>query len=472
MSSTIVTRMHFNKYYTKEEISKLEVGSKEYKYYLRSCWARCRGKNNIVDYSNREEAVDVLSESSELKKDDLTKVYCDGDNIPSVIGYMSHRHGSEGLFSLEHNNFTKDEMKSIKKKLSKTKNVVFDGVISLDAMHRNLFSSIDEVRNIIKEPFKDLLEANDRSIDDYDIYIAVHNNTAHKHLHYTMVYKYDEVVDTEDNSKFNKKSFDRFRKNQSKNVRQYDTNMAFDLRSLLKNLYKEEISSDEFARRIEILSNELGDLHDVKQFARLEKQQQESIKKFNESMKDYFGFRKLYSEFLGELDSRVKDFKDNIKEFDGNIKEADHFKNNVLDGFESFMNNSLLKCVIKTRKHYALRKNLIRRKRNASIDYDSYKNIATERSMNKARLKSEDIAFKKSLKEEESLYIYSPLKNAFYNKYMELENEFRSAISSLIEYFNANKDSMSEAERNELIDRVNNEQSRRIEEEDEMEMEM
>lgn len=141
---------------------------------------RCGEKRNIVNYINRENAVNEANTSTSSVAD-----VCADLNIKesSISDYMAHRPGSTGSFNQD-GMLDKDALFDYEEKLRKTGSIIWSSVISFTPeIAATYCKNKEEAQNLIKSHLGKLFDKTDYNIENIDWFGAYHVNTDNPHIH-------------------------------------------------------------------------------------------------------------------------------------------------------------------------------------------------------------------------------------------------------------------------------------------------
>ena len=145
---------------------------------------RCKNKRNIVNYSNRENAVNSSIETRSSEVDQI----CADLNVSagSIASYVNNRPGSTGSFNTEKMLDEKDLL-AYQEKLKSTQSIVWSAVLSFTPEIAAAFcKNKDDAQNLLNENLPILFKDTKFDISNIDWFGSYHRNTDNPHVHFVM----------------------------------------------------------------------------------------------------------------------------------------------------------------------------------------------------------------------------------------------------------------------------------------------
>ena len=314
---------------------------------------RCKNKRNIVNYSNRENAVNSSIETRSSEVDQI----CADLNVSagSIASYVNNRPGSTGSFNTEKMLDEKDLL-AYQEKLKSTQSIVWSAVLSFTPEIAAAFcKNKDDAQNLLNENLPILFKDTKFDISNIDWFGSYHRNTDNPHVHFVMFEKLPLVL------KDGKKCYNDKYKLPIDNIRNFTANMnrSFDPFKFPVYNLRDEIRTEFnlYCKQPVMLLNYTSDkLKEIKdkgifQYAKLNEQEQDLIRCFVDGFIDLnLSAKKKFDEYTSFLLNfqahSLKMYKDNhYKTVPKNISS---FYDNRINEFYSRLGNTLLYSL----KHY------------------------------------------------------------------------------------------------------------------------
>ena len=340
----------------------------------RSDFFRCKNPGNeVIRYLLRSNSgIDKMS------LDDVSKIshVMLKNNISQndYLNYANFRPGSSGAFNLG-GDIELKELMNIKKDLSTTESVVWDGVISFaeDYGKKNCptkYEAYEMLKKVMPQFFKDSgLDPN-----NMNTMFAMHHNTDNLHIHFLFWEKEPLLIDKNGRTVYHKEiipNLGHINDITRLNIMNHfglNNQKRYDAFNKTKAEFYQNIVQGNYAQQIKELQAILKN-NKLKQFSRLSKDKKEAIKKFYNFLLDNDPeIKNNYNDFKNILlheQRQLVNHSENIRNRETghifiNLKGIKTFASTRLKDFEQRMCNMILKEVpkIKIQKQLTFNENL------------------------------------------------------------------------------------------------------------------